>query len=66
MNSLMLWDGRVPRRVVQTLNRYGFSTSYPYQTKAVESISKDAIHLARSAANNPENLLLLPYDNLTG
>ncbi|KAJ7245498.1 hypothetical protein C8J57DRAFT_1438306 [Mycena rebaudengoi] len=63
MNSLMLWDGRVPRRVVQTLNHYGFSTSYPYQTKAVESISKDAIRLARSAANNPENLLLLPYDN---
>ncbi|KAJ7258501.1 hypothetical protein C8J57DRAFT_1073673 [Mycena rebaudengoi] len=41
MNSLMLWDGRVPKRLVQTLNRYGFCTSYPYQTKAVGSVSKD-------------------------
>ncbi|KAJ7130592.1 hypothetical protein C8R44DRAFT_906250 [Mycena epipterygia] len=63
MNSLMLWDGHVPKQVVQTLNLYGFSTPYPYQTKAVESISKDAIRLARSAANNPEKLPLLPYDN---
>ncbi|KAJ7026701.1 hypothetical protein C8F04DRAFT_966073 [Mycena alexandri] len=63
MNSLMLWDGRVPKRVVQTFNRYGLCASYLYQTKAVGSISKDALRIARQAANDPEKLLMLPYDN---
>ncbi|KAJ7667161.1 hypothetical protein B0H17DRAFT_1162454 [Mycena rosella] len=63
INTLMLWDGRVPKRLVQTLNRYGFCTSYLYQIKAVGSVSKDAVMLARSVANDPEKLLLLPYDN---
>ncbi|KAJ7671738.1 hypothetical protein B0H17DRAFT_948196 [Mycena rosella] len=63
MNTLMLWDGGVPKRLVQTLNRYGFCTSYLYQTKAVGSVSRDGVNLARSAANDPEKLLLLPYDN---
>ncbi|KAJ7048514.1 hypothetical protein C8F01DRAFT_1190212 [Mycena amicta] len=63
VNSLMLWDGRVPKRLVQTLNRYGFCTSHLYQSKAVGSISKDALAIARQAANDPEKLLLLPYDN---
>ncbi|KAJ7726144.1 hypothetical protein DFH07DRAFT_782810 [Mycena maculata] len=63
MNSLMLWDGRVPKRLVQTLNRYGFCTSYLYQTKAVENVSKDSVRLASQAANDPEKLPLFPYDN---
>ncbi|KAJ7626744.1 hypothetical protein B0H17DRAFT_1188009 [Mycena rosella] len=63
INTLMLWDGRVPKRLVQTLNRYGFCTSYLYQIKAVGIVSKDAVMLARSVANDPEKLLLLPYDN---
>ncbi|KAJ7156078.1 hypothetical protein C8R43DRAFT_1096270 [Mycena crocata] len=63
MNSLMLWDGRVPKRLVQTLNRYGFSTSYLYQTKAVRSVSKDGVYIASAAANDPEKILALPYDN---
>ncbi|KAJ6572935.1 hypothetical protein B0H10DRAFT_1839026 [Mycena sp. CBHHK59/15] len=63
MNTLMLWDGCVPKRLVQTLNHYGFCTSYLYQVKAVGSVSKDAVILARSVANDPEKLLLLPYDN---
>ncbi|KAJ7741731.1 hypothetical protein B0H16DRAFT_1323624, partial [Mycena metata] len=63
VNSLMLWDGHVSKRLVQILNRYGFCTSYLYQTKAVESISKDGLKIARHAASDPEKLLLLPYDN---
>ncbi|KAJ7246764.1 hypothetical protein C8J57DRAFT_1674982 [Mycena rebaudengoi] len=63
MNSLMLWDGRVPKRLVQTLNRYGFCTSYLYQTKAVGSVSKDSVRVARIVANDEEKLQLLPYDN---
>ncbi|KAJ7854783.1 hypothetical protein B0H13DRAFT_2254728 [Mycena leptocephala] len=47
MNVLMLWDARVPKRVVQTLNRYGFCTSYLYQSKAVISVSKDGVRIAR-------------------
>ncbi|KAJ7768448.1 hypothetical protein B0H16DRAFT_1247798, partial [Mycena metata] len=63
MSSLMFWDGRVPKRVVQTFNRYELCGSYLYQTKAVGSISKDALQIARQAANDPEKLLMLPYDN---
>ncbi|KAJ7684985.1 hypothetical protein DFH06DRAFT_1313354 [Mycena polygramma] len=63
INSLVLWDARVPKRVVQTLNRYGFCTSYLYQSKAVGSISRDGLALTRVAANDPEKLLLVPYDN---
>ncbi|KAJ7624216.1 hypothetical protein DFH06DRAFT_1087495 [Mycena polygramma] len=63
MNSLMLWDARVPKQIVQALNRYGFCPSYLYQSKAVGSVSKDGLQLARCTANDPEKLLLLPYDN---
>ncbi|KAJ6578556.1 hypothetical protein B0H19DRAFT_1208163 [Mycena capillaripes] len=63
MNSLLLWDGRVPKRVVQTLNHYAFCTSYHWQTKAVGSVSKDAVCLAQCVANDPPKMSLLPYDN---
>ncbi|KAJ7769808.1 hypothetical protein B0H16DRAFT_1776625, partial [Mycena metata] len=63
MNSVMLWDGRVSKRLVQTLNRYGFCTSHVYQTKAVGSISRDSVAIAQRVANDPGKLLLLPYDN---
>ncbi|KAJ7689904.1 hypothetical protein B0H17DRAFT_1160054 [Mycena rosella] len=45
MNTLMLWDGGVPKRL------------------DVSSVSRDGVNLAWSAANDPEKLLLLPYDN---
>ncbi|KAJ7850313.1 hypothetical protein B0H14DRAFT_2237597, partial [Mycena olivaceomarginata] len=63
MNSLLLWDGRVPKRLIQTLNHYAFCTSYNYQTKAVGSVSKDGVSLARCVANDPTKISLLPYDN---
>ncbi|KAJ7211427.1 hypothetical protein C8J57DRAFT_1605879 [Mycena rebaudengoi] len=63
MNALMLWDGRVPKRLVQALNRYGFCPSNPFLARAVESLTKDSVRLAKSVANDPEKLKLLPYDN---
>ncbi|KAJ7795949.1 hypothetical protein B0H14DRAFT_2620413 [Mycena olivaceomarginata] len=63
MNSLFLWDGTVPRRVIQILNRFAFCASDKYQQKAVKSISTDVVQLARKAANDPEKLILLPNDN---
>jgi hypothetical protein len=63
MNSLLLWDGGVAKRVVQTLNHYAFCTSYNYQSKAVGAISKDGTYLAQCVANNPTKMSLLPYDN---
>ncbi|KAJ7213112.1 hypothetical protein GGX14DRAFT_534293 [Mycena pura] len=62
MISLMLWDGGVSRRLVQALNHYGICTSYRYQGRAVGSVSRDGVQIARSVANNPENLLLLPFN----
>ncbi|KAJ7810639.1 hypothetical protein B0H14DRAFT_3090741 [Mycena olivaceomarginata] len=62
INSLLLWDGRVPKRLIQTLNHYVFCT-YNYQTKAVGSVSKDGVYLARCVANDPTKISLLPYDN---
>ncbi|KAJ7064236.1 hypothetical protein C8F01DRAFT_1209388 [Mycena amicta] len=63
VNSLMLWDARTSKRLVQALNRYGFCTSTLYQAKAVGSISKDGLEIARRAASDPEKLHLLPYNN---
>jgi hypothetical protein len=63
INGLVLWDGRVPKRVVQMLNRYGFCTSYLYQSKAVANVSKDTVSLARRVANDLTKMSLLPYDN---
>ncbi|KAJ7939065.1 hypothetical protein B0H13DRAFT_2226293 [Mycena leptocephala] len=63
INSLVLWDGNVPRRVIQILNRFAFCASHKYQQKAIRNISKDAVQLARKTANDPEKLILLPNDN---
>ncbi|KAK6984254.1 hypothetical protein R3P38DRAFT_2806622 [Favolaschia claudopus] len=56
MNCLLFWDGKVPKRVVQTFNHYGICTSYNYQTKAVPTISKDATRLASRVANDLSTL----------
>ncbi|KAJ7794565.1 hypothetical protein B0H14DRAFT_2621768 [Mycena olivaceomarginata] len=63
MNSLMLWDANVPRQIVQALNHYAFCSSYFYQAKAMQSISRDGVRLARQVANDPTKLILLPNDN---
>jgi hypothetical protein len=46
------------------LNKLGISTSYPYQTAAIDALSKSAIAKARAAANDPSKMILLPYDNI--
>lgn len=63
MNSLFLWNGQVSKRVVETLNHYAFCNSPRYQAEAIQSISKDSLHLARTIANDPERLIMLPNDN---
>ncbi|KAK6966269.1 hypothetical protein R3P38DRAFT_3338170 [Favolaschia claudopus] len=63
MNCLLFWDGRVSKRLVQTMNRYALCTSYNYQLNAIASISKDATRLASIIANDPTRMCLLPYDN---
>ncbi|KAF5335323.1 hypothetical protein D9611_011724 [Ephemerocybe angulata] len=63
MNSLLLWDNRVPKRLVQTLNNLGMTVSYPAQCRAVASLSKSSVQLAREAANDPTKIKMFPYDN---
>ncbi|KAF6743281.1 hypothetical protein DFP72DRAFT_977135 [Ephemerocybe angulata] len=61
--SLIFWDNRMPKRIVQMLNEFGVCSSHPYQIKAVKSLSKSVQELARAAANNAAKIKMLPYDN---
>lgn len=61
--SLLLWDNRVPKRVVQMLNQLGICSSYTYGNTAVAALGKDSVNEARVAANNPSKIKMLPYDN---
>ncbi|KAF6746363.1 hypothetical protein DFP72DRAFT_1152408 [Ephemerocybe angulata] len=63
INSLIFWDNRIPKRIVQMLNQYGFCSSYSYQIEAVASLSRSSADLARVAANDPSKIKMLPYDN---
>ncbi len=63
INSLVLWDQGVPKRLVEAFNHIGFSSSYSYQVDAVSSLSTDTRRLACVAANDPNNMGSLPYDN---
>jgi hypothetical protein len=63
MNSLLLWDNRVPKRLIQALNNYGFCPSYGYLCRAILSLSKSALRRARIAANDSLKMILFPYDN---
>ncbi|KAJ2930942.1 hypothetical protein H1R20_g6161, partial [Candolleomyces eurysporus] len=63
MNSLLMWDNRVPKRCVIALNRLGVTASYPFQCRAVLSLGKDSIAQARAGANDPSKIKVFPYDN---
>ena len=63
MNALVFWDQQVPKRLIEAFNHVGFSASYKFQVRAVGSLSKDVQRVARLVANDPENLIGLPYDN---
>ncbi|KAJ7342794.1 hypothetical protein DFH08DRAFT_938169 [Mycena albidolilacea] len=51
MNSLILWQADTSKPVIK------------HQMAAVHSVARDGVQLVRLAANNPDNLLLLPNDN---
>lgn len=63
INSLLFWDNRVPKHLVQALNHYGITASHSYQSRAIGYLSKSAVRLAQLAANDPRKIKLLPYDN---
>lgn len=63
INALWFWDNRVPKRLVQSFNHLGVSASYSFQVRSINSISKNALYLARQAANDPTKIKMLPYDN---
>ncbi|KAF8986526.1 hypothetical protein BDQ17DRAFT_1393664 [Cyathus striatus] len=63
INSLIFWDNCVPKRLTQMLNQLSICSSYPFQIKAVASLSKSASQLAKKAANDPLKIKMLPYDN---
>ncbi|KAG2021112.1 hypothetical protein CC2G_006374 [Coprinopsis cinerea AmutBmut pab1-1] len=63
MNSLILWDNRVPKRLTSALNKLGITTSYAFQCRAILSLSKAAVREVRRVANDPSKITVLPYDN---
>ncbi|KAG6819049.1 hypothetical protein H0H93_015957 [Arthromyces matolae] len=63
VNSLIFWDNRVPKRLLQAFNHFAITSSYPSQARAVMALSRDSLRLARLAANDPTKVTLLPYDN---
>lgn len=63
INSMLLWHHRTPKRLVQTLSRLSFSTSYAFQCCAVKSLSTSCVSLAQVAAQDETKVKYLPYDN---
>jgi hypothetical protein len=63
INSLLLWDNNVPKRIIQMLNRLGITSSHTFQLRAVSAISKDAVRVARTIARDPKKIKLMEYDN---
>ncbi|KAF6743489.1 hypothetical protein DFP72DRAFT_1177912 [Ephemerocybe angulata] len=61
--SLIFWDNRLPKRIVQMLNEFGISSSHAYQIKGIKALSKSVQDLARAAANDIAKIKMLPYDN---
>jgi hypothetical protein len=64
INSLMLWDFQTPQRVVQMLNRIGFSQSPSYQARAVAALSRSALIRSCERIRDPSAILQVGYDNL--
>ncbi|KAJ7506208.1 hypothetical protein B0H11DRAFT_2169972 [Mycena galericulata] len=63
VNSLIFWDNKMPKRLVQAMNHLGVCTSYQFRTDSITYISKDSIRLSRAVAADPKKLKKLPYDN---
>ncbi len=63
INALVFWDQQVPKRLIEAFNHIGLCSSYSYQVRSVDALSKDVRRVAAAAANNPDNLVKMPYDN---
>ncbi|KIJ04579.1 hypothetical protein PAXINDRAFT_104114 [Paxillus involutus ATCC 200175] len=63
INSFVLWDSQVPKRIVQLLNKIGWSVSHTSQGRCISQLSQDAVRVARDVACDESKLKLLPYDN---
>ncbi|KAK7055762.1 hypothetical protein R3P38DRAFT_2498651 [Favolaschia claudopus] len=63
MNGFIFWDNRMPKRLVQMMNRLGVCASYQFRTDAVVHMSRDSVKLARAVAADSTKLKMLPYDN---
>lgn len=63
MNALVFWDQGVSKRLMQAFNHFSLSASHSFQLDAVQSLSRNAVQVARQAAADPRNLVSLPYDN---
>ena len=50
MTAMLLWDHKVPKRLVQTLSRLSITSSYAFQCRAVQAVALDEVRLARIAA----------------
>ncbi|KIJ06175.1 hypothetical protein PAXINDRAFT_92403, partial [Paxillus involutus ATCC 200175] len=61
--SFVLWDSQVPKRIVQLLNKIGWSVSHTSQGRCISQLSQDAVRVARDVACDESKLKLLPYDN---
>lgn len=63
INSLIFWDNRVSKRMNQTFNVFGVTTSVQFQSKSITALRKSSVASARAAANDRNKIQMLPYDN---
>ncbi|KAG1733357.1 uncharacterized protein EDB91DRAFT_1238597 [Suillus paluster] len=63
ITCLIMWDNQVPKRVVQLWNRYGASSSHPFQGRAIFHLSQDSLCVTQAVANDGTKIKQLPYDN---
>ena len=60
INALVFWDQQVPKRLIEAFNHIGLCSSYPYQVRAVNALSKD-VRLRGARDARPERRPPLPF-----
>jgi hypothetical protein len=63
MNAMLLWDHKVPKRLVQTLSQLLITASYAFQCRSVQTVALDEVRRAKIAAADESKVKLFPYDN---
>ncbi|TFY60369.1 hypothetical protein EVJ58_g5195 [Rhodofomes roseus] len=63
INSMILWDNHAPKCFIQLLNRLGVAASYDHLCTSILALSANSLCITRKIANNPLNMVMLPYDN---